>query len=184
VLKNLGGKNISELPGKAVKSRLLLEARYIAQVQAAESMLDGVDPATTTGNCLPADGTSKYHQHYQGFQLTAANGKTMTLSMGEMGGSTTADIIKMFTATLDELASTVAVEDDARERKVQELTCSIKNTMSDQGSINPCFNEQLAALRQAALPTVVQNWDQLMDATYQNLNFRYGQLFLQDAPPC
>jgi hypothetical protein len=70
-----------------VKTRLLVEAKFLAQVQATQAMLDGGDPTAGIGNHLHGDGTSTFHKHYKGFQVTTSAGNTFTLGLHEMGGS-------------------------------------------------------------------------------------------------
>ena len=57
VVKKLTNKAIGRLPANAVKSRILVEARHLAQVHVAEAMLDG-GVSGENGNCLHGDGTS------------------------------------------------------------------------------------------------------------------------------
>ena len=95
VIQKLTKKSVGRLPSNAVKSRLLLEARHLAHVQVAEVMLEGgVDGLK--GNCLHGDGTSKYHRHYQNFQITLAGGQTISLGLKELAGGETAAIMKSF----------------------------------------------------------------------------------------
>ena len=70
VLQKLGGKSISRLPSKAVHSRLPVEAKHLADVQLGRAMLEKADPSRVTGNTLHGDGTTKYHRHYQDFEVT------------------------------------------------------------------------------------------------------------------
>ena len=45
VLQKLAGKSISRLPSKAVHSRLLVEAKHLADVQLGRAMLEEADPS-------------------------------------------------------------------------------------------------------------------------------------------
>ena len=104
VLKILAGKNVDRLPSQALKSRIGLEARHIADAQVANAMLQNADMSSIVGNCLHGDGTTKFHKHYQGFQVTTTEGQTLSLGMLEMGGATTADLTEALTRKLNDLA--------------------------------------------------------------------------------
>jgi len=135
VIQKLTKKSVGRLPSNAVKSRLLLEARHLAHVQVAEAMLEGgVDGLK--GNCLHGDGTSKYHRHYQNFQITLASGQTLSLGLKELAGGDTAAIMKSFTDTIDDL-SIALFEDEGNDRLscVDQLITSVKSTMSDKGQL-------------------------------------------------
>ena len=69
VLQKFAGKSTSRLPSKAVHSRLLVEAKYLADVQLGRAMLEEPDPSQVIGNTLHGDGTTKYHRHYQDFEV-------------------------------------------------------------------------------------------------------------------
>ena len=104
VLKILAGKNVDRLPSQALKSRIGLEARHIADAQVANAMLQNADMSSIVGNCLHGDGTTKFHKHYQGFQVTTTEGQTLSLGMLEMGRATTADLTEALTRKLNDLA--------------------------------------------------------------------------------
>ena len=76
VLKKLTGKSLSRLPSKAVHSRLLVEAKHLADVQLGRAMLEDADPSQVVGNTLHGDGTTKYHRHYQDFEVTTPSCQT------------------------------------------------------------------------------------------------------------
>ena len=69
VLQKLGRKSISRLPSKAVHSHLPVEAKHPADVQLGRAMLEEADPSRVIGNTLQGDGTTKYHRHYQDFEV-------------------------------------------------------------------------------------------------------------------
>jgi predicted component of viral defense system (DUF524 family) len=77
VLHKLSGILPDRLPSMAVKSRLLIEAKAVAQQQIVDAMLQDVDPAALVGNTLHSDATSKYFKHYQSYQVTLSNGNSM-----------------------------------------------------------------------------------------------------------
>ena len=69
VMKNLGGKVPQRLPSAGCLARILIEAKSVAAQQVATSMMAGADVANQSGNCLHMDATTKYHHHYQGYEV-------------------------------------------------------------------------------------------------------------------
>ena len=128
VLKNLAGKEVERLPSNAVKSRLLIEARRLAHVQVIEAMKDG----GKSGNCLHGDGTTKYHRHYQSFQITTSSGNTLFFGLKEMAGQDAGTLLNTFTSAVDELTEAISAGGKEKERVFSELIVSIRSTMSDQ----------------------------------------------------
>ena len=70
VMGNLVGKLPTRLPSRGCLSRILVEAKAVAAQQVTQAMLDGADVENFTGNCLHMDATTKYHHHYQGYEVT------------------------------------------------------------------------------------------------------------------
>jgi hypothetical protein len=97
----------------------------------------------------------------QGFQVTTSSGKSYTLGLHEMGGSNTADLMQSFNHLVEELANAVTSGTNDKSDKIAHLTASIKNTMSDQGSVNPVFNEQLRVMREEALSSILDDWEHM-----------------------
>jgi chromosome segregation ATPase len=69
VMNNLTGKLPTRLPSRGCLSRILVEAKSIAAQQVAKAMIDGANIDNFTGNCLHMDATTKYHHHYQGYEV-------------------------------------------------------------------------------------------------------------------
>ena len=70
VLQKLGRKSISRLPSKAV---------HLADVQLGRAMLEEADPSRVIGNILHGDGRTKYHRHYQHFEVTTPYCQTYSI---------------------------------------------------------------------------------------------------------
>ena len=87
VLKKLTWKRLSRLPSKAVHSRLFVEAKHLADVQLGRAMLEEADPSQVVGNTLHRDGTTKYHRHYQDFEITTPSCQTYSMGLLELGKS-------------------------------------------------------------------------------------------------
>ena len=78
VVQKITGKTLSRLPSAGVGSRSLVEAKRVAQCQVATAMLDnGPSSELQYGNCLHQNGTSKFHRHFQSFQVTTAEKKNL-----------------------------------------------------------------------------------------------------------
>ena len=67
VLQKLGGKSISRLPSKAVHLHLLIEAN---RCPARKSNVKSGWSISGNWKYLHGDGTTKYHIHYQDFEVT------------------------------------------------------------------------------------------------------------------
>ena len=170
VLKKLTGKSLSRLPSKAVHSRLLVEAKHLADVQLGRAMLEEADPSQVVGNTLHGDGTTKYHRHYQDFEITTPPCQTYSMGLLELGKSDTEAIMDSFKYRVKEIAQALSSGENLTvEDKVAELVTSIKNTMSDQGPTNATFNEQLTELRKELLPKVVEKWEDLSEDSKKSL---------------
>ena len=166
-LTKFTGKIPQRLPSLAVKSRLLLEAKSVAQQQIVDAMLKDYDPTTMTGNTLHSDATSKFFKHYESFQVTLPNGNSMSIRLSEVGSGDT--LMNSFKTLINELAETCKLNEIDRDAKVAKLIASLTNTMSDQGSVNPVFNSALADLRSDLLPIVIDNWLDLSEESQTNL---------------
>ena len=81
-LNEITKKDIERLRSAGVKARLMQEALFLGQIQVAEAMLE--DVSGDSGNCLHGDGTSKYHRHFQNFQITTTNGRQLSFGPSEI----------------------------------------------------------------------------------------------------
>ena len=167
VLSNLAGKTLSRLPSSGVKSRLMVEAKRVAQSQVAAAML------SNKGNTLHQDGTSKFHRHFQSFQVTTADGATLSAGLSEIARGDANTLVNEFNNLVSDLASSIDLSiSGSHEAKIAELVVSIIATMSDQGSVNPVFNERLQKIREL-LPVAFENWDTMSPKVRQEM----GKLF-------
>ncbi|XP_066927180.1 ERC protein 2-like [Clytia hemisphaerica] len=103
VLKKLANKDIQKLPSTGVKYRLQEEALIVAKLQVGEALLDDKNE----NNCLHGDGTSKYHRHYQNFQLTTQDRRTLSFGLDEVAGGDAASVMKYFTEAIEDLAEVI-----------------------------------------------------------------------------
>lgn len=107
LLQKPTGKLPDCLPSMGVLSRLLVEAKVIAQKQIADEMMKGARPEAGIGNTLHYDATTKFHKHYQSFQVTTVGGKTLSIGMEEVGAGNAEAQLNALKHKLDELSSAV-----------------------------------------------------------------------------
>ena len=125
VLQTFTGKIPQRLPSLAVKSRLLLEAKSVAQQQIVDAMLKDYDPTTMTGNTLHSDATSKFLKHYESFQVTLPDGNSMSIGLSEVGSGDADTLMNSFKTLINELAETCKLNEIDRDAKVAKLIASL-----------------------------------------------------------
>ena len=161
MLETLAGKSLSRLPSKAVYSRLLAEARHLADIYLGRAMLEA-DPSQVVRNNLHKDGTTKCHQHSQDFEITTSFCEAYSMGLLELGKSDTEAIMDSFKYRVKKIAQALSSGENVTvEDEVAELATSIKRTMSNQGPTNATFNEQLTELQKDLLSKVVEKWQDL-----------------------
>ena len=101
-------KKIDKLPSKGFRCQLLIEARHLADIQVGHAMLEGIDLNTVLGNTLHGDGTTKYHRHFQNYQVTTADGRTLSTGLMETVSQDAETILKCWKERVQELAKAVA----------------------------------------------------------------------------
>ena len=102
----------------------------------------------------------------------------MSFGLSEVATSDASAVLKDLLKTIDSICD-VLEEGDGVEDKVtnfEKLICSIKNTMSDLGPVNPLFNEKFKAVREEMLPRIIVNWDS-MDEQYKSQLLDMGNFF-------
>lgn len=166
VLNKLAQQDIDRLPSNWLKSQLLLEARGLADIQLAEALLEE-ELMPNTGHCLHGDGTTKFHKHYQDFEISLSSGKTMTLGLVDQAGGDTETTFESFMYRIKELAMCI---EQGTEETTAQLLASLKTTMSDQGPINPSFNRELQSVREDLLPVAIKHWDTLSEQTKSEIS--------------
>ncbi|VDI51116.1 Hypothetical predicted protein [Mytilus galloprovincialis] len=164
VLKNLTGKLPERLPSKSlISSRLMVEAKIVACKQACEAMLTNYKPTQAKGNVLHQDATTKYHDHYEGMQVTLKDGSNLSLGLSKVGGGDAATYTKCFNNIIDDLARSYSNPDEDSTKVKAKLITSIKCFLSDQCATNNVFNENIEKIRKDLLPTVINNFDNLTE---------------------
>ena len=122
VLKNLAHKNIDKLLSTAMKCRLQEEALILAQLLVGEALLDNKNDQ----NCLHGDGTSKYHRHYQNFQITTEGGRTLSFGLSEVAGCDAATVMHNFTETIEDLSVVMTGNKDVDEATFSKMVANIR----------------------------------------------------------
>ena len=82
------------------RKRVMEKARLIAQMRVAEAMLK--EGNGVSGNCLHGGGISKYHRHYQNFQVSTNDNKP-SFGLSEMACGDGASMLKEFTSITDDI---------------------------------------------------------------------------------
>lgn len=160
VLRKLAKKDVARMPSIGTISQFALEARHLADIEIAQSMLNNT--TRTLGNCIHGDGTTKYHKKYQNWQVTLPDGTQKSFGLMEMAQGNTDAVMHPFKHKIQELANALgAVDKGDPDRLYKELITSISATMTDQGPTMPQFSDRVESLRRTLLPEVVEHWETL-----------------------
>ena len=171
VLKRFTGQVPEKLPSKGIRSKLLIEARHSADTHVGTAMLEGQDLSSVLGNTIHGDGTTKYHRHYQNFQITTIEGDTLSVGLTEIGGQDADTLLHSWRERINEaaLALSATGKHNSIEETVNKLLASVKNTLSDHCATNGVFNELLRDMRADVLPKVISYWDSLAESDQKKL---------------
>ena len=147
-------------------------------------MLKGVDLTSVLGNTLHGDGTTKYHRHYQNFQINTVDNIPLSVGLLEIVDQDAETILASWKDKISDIAKAVcgntATENDV-EKTVNELLCTVKNTMSDHCATNGVFNSLLEEMRKNLLPNVISNWKGLDEEGKRKLE-EMGNFFCKVHP--
>ncbi|CAC5414207.1 unnamed protein product [Mytilus coruscus] len=148
VMEKMTGMTPQRLPGSTFAKYMLLEARSVALVHLKEEI------QSSEGNItVGPDGTTKFGHHYGAISISLS-GKTMCMGMRDMACGDAEAYRKLLEGIITEMTG-----DD--NDQVRQVAVKIKNTVSDQASVNKKFVTLLSEWREKALPHVVENWDTL-----------------------
>ena len=113
---------------------MLMEARHLADIQICQAMLQGNDLSSVLGKTLHGDGMTKYHSHYQNFQVNTAERVPLSVGLIEIVDQDAETVLSVLKGRILEIAQAICnqkvVTDNVTET-VDKLLCSVKNTMSD-----------------------------------------------------
>ena len=124
--------------------------------------MKGLDLESVLGNTIHGDGTTKYHRHYQSFQVTTQEGQSLSVGLLETAGQDAETIFNCWKDRVAEIANATCGSVSSSEtlkKTTDQLLVSIKNSMSDQCATNGVFNSLLSELRKDVLPNVIANWE-------------------------
>ena len=171
----LAQSECERLPKRTMITELTVESHTLAQAQLAEALCNTEDAT------LHSDGTNKFGHKYSGYQVSTSTGDSYTLGLREMcngSAQTTLDTLNEILADIEEVADKALGVDNAANR----ILANIKCTMSDRASTEKSFNDLLTAYRSEILPTVVDNWGELLleqrEAMAHMYNFFCGMHFI------
>ena len=128
VLKRMAGRNIDRLPSKAVRCQMLIEARHLADIQVGQAMLEGLDMEDVLGNTIHGNGTTKYHRHYQTFQVTTQTGQSLSAGLLELGSQDVESQLQAWKERVAAIANAVAsgTDQNSINQIVDTLISSVK----------------------------------------------------------
>ncbi|CAC5388732.1 unnamed protein product [Mytilus coruscus] len=148
VIEKMTGMTPQRLPGSTFARYMLSEARSVALVHLKEEIQSSEGSIT-----VEPDGTTKFGHHY-GAILISLSGITMCMGMRDMACGDAEAYRKLLEGIITEKTG-----DD--NDQVRQVAVKIKNTVSDQASVNKKFVTLLSEWREKALPHVVENWGTL-----------------------
>nr|XP_006814531.1 PREDICTED: spindle pole body component 110-like [Saccoglossus kowalevskii] len=154
VLKNILNVDVDRLPSKSLTSLMQVEALVLAQAQAATAILEQQDP-----NTLHSDGTRKKFIDYAGLQVSLPDRSSLSLGFQELLSGSADDYMNATIETFEELAQSIAVNDEEKKNIYAQLILRSKNIMSDRHVVNKKYKSKMEEMRESLLPIFEQNWD-------------------------
>ena len=157
VLRNIASIEVGPLPKPSTLSGMLAEMKCLAYQQVSDEI--------SSEECvtLHSDGTSKFGQHYESYQISTEK-SVYSLGLCEMltgSADLTLQLLKQIMSDLDSVAGTGCGD---------VVLAKIKNTMSDRHVVQKKFNSLLEDYRLEILPMVVKDWSQLTTAEQDHLS--------------
>ena len=114
------------------------------------------------------DGKTRFGKHYGAISISLSS-KTMCMGMRDA---------EAYQKLLERIVREITGDENA---EVRRIAAKIKNTISDQASVNKKFVTLLSEWREKALPHIIGNWESLADnqkERYASINFFCGLHFL------
>ena len=88
VLSKLAKKNIKTLPSAKVKARLMQETQFLVQIKIA-------------------DGTSKYHCHFQNFKIATGSGRSLSVALSKIVRGDSQSVFESFSETITDFCDVI-----------------------------------------------------------------------------
>ena len=162
VLKNIAHKSVSRLPSHGLTCKMILESLTVAQAQLGEKLSQSLEYHT-----LQTDGTTKYGEHFATYDVkTSKDEDSYTLGLRHVFSGSSMNTLDTFKEILDDIDS--VQEAFGKETVSSKIVSKIKNTMSDRHAAEKLFNELIHDYRAELLPTVIENWNEMMDIEKEN----------------
>jgi hypothetical protein len=161
VMGKMAGVLPQRLPGSTFAKCMLLEARSVALSHLKEELHSAEGNLTVGPN-----GTTKFGKHYGAISVSLS-GKTMCMGMRDMACGDAEAYQKLLEGIVREI-----IGDENAE--MRSIAAKIKNTISDQASVNKKSVTLLSEWREKASPHIIGNWETLADnqkERYASINF-------------
>ncbi|CAC5361729.1 unnamed protein product [Mytilus coruscus] len=148
VLEKLGGLKVERLPKRTFSEIMLVEAKALAQMQAAEAML------TSECNTLHTDGTKRGGHEFGGVQVGTSFGQ-FSLGINEMVRGDAESFQLLIDSVLTDMSKILVKNSDANlcKESRSKLILSIKNMMTDRHIVNQSLKSLLEKMKIECLPT-------------------------------
>ena len=152
----MAGLDVGRLPGTSFAKYMLMEARSLAY----RHLRDEIE--RTPGHLTVGwDGTSKYGHHYGSAALSFQDKPTMVMGMRDMA---TGDA-EAYLELVKDLVEGAAASSEQPQSTINNILMKMKNTVSDQASVNKKLNQLFVQWRSEALPHVVDGWAEMTEDT-------------------
>nr|XP_047138638.1 uncharacterized protein LOC124805782 [Hydra vulgaris] len=154
VLQKMAGISCGTLPRKSLASEFFSEMNLLAKAQVREAMLN------STNNVLHTDGTKYNFREVGSFQVTTSSG-SYTFGIEDMFSGEAQSYFGELKNLLTDMSKIFSPDKENYENDLRKLIFSFKSLMTDRTIVNSSFFHQFKHWREAILPFVVENYDQL-----------------------
>nr|XP_047132169.1 uncharacterized protein LOC124811083 isoform X1 [Hydra vulgaris] len=150
----MAGISCGTLPKKSLASEFFSEMNLLAKAQVREAMLN------STNNVLHTDGTKYNFREVGSFQVTTSSGN-YTFGIEDMFSGEAQSYFGELKNLLTDMSKVFSPDKENYENDLRKLIFSFKSLMTDRTIVNSSFFHQFKHWREAILPFVVENYDQL-----------------------
>lgn len=156
VLEKLGGLKVERLPKRTFSEIMLVEAKALAQMQAAEAMLK------SNCNTIHTDGTKRGGHEYGGLQIGTDSGQ-FSLGINEIVRGDAESFKGLIDSILTDMSKLLHVDsNDTYKETRSKLILSINNMMTDRHIVNQSLKSLLEKMKVECLPTNEDTTDDLI----------------------
>ena len=149
VLFKIAGLDVGRLPKASFAKYMFLEARCLAMEHLKEE-IKASNGILTVGS----DGTTKFGHHYGNVEVSFTDGKSMVAGLRDMATGDAGAYLDLLKDIVKDLAGT-------DNTAVASIVEKMKNTISDQASVNKRLNVLLKSWREELLPLVIEGYHQM-----------------------